>query len=132
MKRKLLVFVLVSVVLGMGVTTKGVTQEWVRRYDGGVGADRGKAISLALSGDVCVTGEAYQTAPVNGECRTLRYNSGGTELWSKAYDGPVANANDGALAVTTDSSGNVYITGYSPSANTGQVIVNHCGWHMAH
>ena len=122
MKRKLLVIVLVSLVLGMGATAKGVTEEWVKRYDGGVGVDSAKAIALDSSGNVCVTGEETQGGTISGQCRTISYDAAGNQLWSTAYDGPVLNANDGALAIATDSSGNVYITGYSPSANTGQDI----------
>jgi len=43
---------------------------------------------------------------------TLKYNSSGALQWVQRYNGPVNN-DDRAYAITTDNSGNVYVTGTS-------------------
>jgi uncharacterized delta-60 repeat protein len=44
------------------------------------------------------------------------FAQGGIPLWTNRYNGP-ANFGDSAQAVAVDSSGNVFVTGYSPDAN---------------
>jgi uncharacterized delta-60 repeat protein len=49
---------------------------------------------------------------------TIKYNSGGTELWSARYDGP-AHGDDRPAKIIVDSSGNAFVTGRSAGAGTG-------------
>jgi hypothetical protein len=46
-----------------------------------------------------------------------------TTEWVARYDGPAANSYDRAIAVTTDSTGNIYVTGPSTGSGTGQDYV---------
>jgi uncharacterized delta-60 repeat protein len=85
-------------------------QLWVRRYNGpGDFYDRATAIATDASGNVYVTGRSIG---VNEDYATVVYNSRGTQLWVRRYNGP-GNGIDGANAIATDSAGRLYVTGYS-------------------
>jgi uncharacterized repeat protein (TIGR01451 family) len=87
---------------------------WVARYTGsGSFADRPSALAIDSSGYIYVTGITSQGAfDPTGNYATVKYDSNGNELWVVVYDGP-ANAGDGATEISVDSSGNIYVTGYS-------------------
>jgi len=85
-------------------------QLWVARYDGpGNYADRATAIALDGMGNVYVTGESFN-ANGNTDYATIKYNSAGQQQWVARYNGP-ANADDSAVSIAVDSSGNAYVTG---------------------
>lgn len=89
-----------------------VTEEWVARYNGpGNLWDEGKDITFDSSGNVYVTGRSYGWG-TDFACTTIKYDSDGNEIWAARYNGPT-NLDDGANAITLDSTGNVYLTGYS-------------------
>jgi hypothetical protein len=93
-------------------------QQWVARYNGPGGTDDG-AYSIAVdgSGNVYVTGES-EGSVTSFDYATIKYNSSGDSLWVRRYNGP-GNIDDGALSIVLDSSGNVYVTGYSTGSGTG-------------
>ena len=48
---------------------------------------------------------------------TIKYDSSGNELWARTYNGP-GDDKDLARRIALDSTGNVYVTGYSPGVGT--------------
>lgn len=98
-------------------------QLWVKRYDGSVNTscfyyDYARAIFVDADGNVYVTGESWGNDNLNGDYLTLKYNSSGTLLWVKRYNGP-SSKNDNALSIAVDPSGNVYVTGGSQQQGKG-------------
>ena len=94
-------------------------QQWAKSYNGsGNGYDAGQALAVDDSGNVYVTGVSTAQNGL-GDCVTIKYDTDGNEQWAKTYDGP-ANGNDYGNSVTVDGSGNVYVTGTSAGAKTGQ------------
>ena len=93
-------------------------QLWVARYNGPSNLDDyGKAIAIDGSGNVYVTGSSVDS--VNGfDYGTVKYNSDGQQQWVARYNGP-ANQDDEPYAMAVDSSGNVYVTGYSTGLDSG-------------
>ncbi len=88
---------------------------WVRRYNGpGNGDDRGYAIAVDGPGNVYVTG--YSDNGANHDYLTVIYYTDG-KISELRYDGP-GNGDDEAQALALDSSGNVYVTGYSWGSET--------------
>ena len=88
---------------------------WTNRYDGpGRDDDVPKALAVDGSGNLIVTGS---TTTANGytDYATVKYSSAGVPLWTNSFDGGNDN-NDGATAVAVDSSGKVFVTGYSDTS----------------
>jgi uncharacterized delta-60 repeat protein len=92
------------------------SQLWAARYNGpGDAEDAAQALALDSSGNVYVTGYSYSESTGN-DYATVKYGPNGNELWVKSYNGPV-NGEDVALALTVDTSDNVYLTGYSAGSD---------------
>ena len=74
--------------------------------------DEPNAISIDGQGNIIVVGDSdNDPSPfVNNDYLTVKYSSSGTLLWSVRYNSS-ANDNDRALALATDVSNNVYVTG---------------------
>ena len=94
-------------------------QQWAKSYNGtGNSYDAGLALAVDASGNVYVTGVSTAQNGL-GDCVTIKYDTDGNQQWTKTYDGP-ANGNDYGNSVTIDGSGNVYVTGSSAGAKSGQ------------
>jgi sugar lactone lactonase YvrE len=93
-------------------------EQWVARYNGPSNSDDyGNAIGIDGSGNVYVTGSSVDS--VNGfDYATVKYDNSGQEQWAARYNGP-GNQDDEPYAMAVDSSGNVYVTGYSTGSGTG-------------
>jgi uncharacterized delta-60 repeat protein len=93
-------------------------QAWVARYNGpGNYNDFARDMAVDSSGNAYVTGYTYIDG-MNRDYATVKYNSAGAEEWAKTYDGP-ENGIDYAYGIAVDTSGNVYVTGYSEGTGTG-------------
>jgi hypothetical protein len=98
---------------------------------GGSGADYANGICCDLNGNIYVVGHTYSTngiASTDGHQPTfgggpksdaflVKYNSSGLGLWGTYYGYVGANYGDYGKSVCTDEYGNVYMTGYTGSAN---------------
>jgi uncharacterized delta-60 repeat protein len=93
-------------------------QQWVARYNGpGNDSDGAYAIALDGSGNVIVTGGSVGTTFPDYDYATIKYTSAGQQQWVARYDGP-AHDRDEAPHMAVDSSGNIYVTGYSTGSGT--------------
>jgi len=85
---------------------------WTNRYNGAKNYnDMAHTVAVDGGGNVYVTG--YTTA-TNGysDYATIKYSSMGVPVWTNLING-AGNDNDDATSLVVDSSGNVYVTGYS-------------------
>ncbi len=78
--------------------------------------DEANAIAVDISGNVYVTGYSYQGNSSFNDYATIKFNSSGQQQWVQRYSGP-PNMNDEAQSIAADTSGNVYVTGFSTSVN---------------
>lgn len=93
-------------------------QQWVARYNGPAnGDDFAYAIAIDSSGNLHVTGSSRGPG-TDFDYATVKYNSSGQQQWAERYTGP-GGAFAEAKAIAVDGSGNVYVTGHSPGAGTG-------------
>jgi hypothetical protein len=83
---------------------------WQKSYDGGY-EDRGSGIAVDSSGNVYVIGVSCDSNG-GGDYFTIKYNSNGDTVWQKRYDSG-NGMNDYGFGIAVDSSGNVYVIGYS-------------------
>ena len=94
-----------------------VAEAWVSRYDGETADDDGgQAITIDSSGNIYVTGYSWGDES-SSDYATMKYDTDGNRLWVARYNGP-ANAEDWALDLVLDSSGNLYVTGWSQGNGT--------------
>jgi len=90
---------------------------WTNRYNGPANGGNGSsAIAVDHNGNVFVTGFSCNgTDSTTDDYATIAYSNSGVPLWTNRYDGP-AKHSDRAQAIAVDSSGNVFVTGYSATA----------------
>jgi uncharacterized delta-60 repeat protein len=90
---------------------------WARRYNGPANEwDEAVAIALDDFGNVYVSGFSFGTGTYR-DYLTIKYDSIGTELWVKRYNGP-GNNTDEPRGLAVDVFGNVYVTGFSSGDGT--------------
>ena len=85
-------------------------QQWATSYNGsGSNDEYPYALHVDASGNVYVTGQALR-AVTGWDVLTVKYNSAGVQQWAAPFAG--AFNYDVGYAVSADSGGNVYVTGY--------------------
>ncbi len=90
-------------------------EQWVSRYDE-TAQDNGWFVKIAGPNRIVVVGY------INSDIILLMYDSDGNEVWKYRYDGP-GNDYDLAERVTTNSTGDIYITGRSNSGGNNDDMV---------
>jgi uncharacterized delta-60 repeat protein len=87
---------------------------WTRKYDYTLVGGSDKAFQLAIDGqgNIFLTGRSDSDPSVNSntDAITLKYNSLGTLLWVKRYNG-ISNGNDQTRQIKVSTAGNVYVAG---------------------
>ncbi len=93
------------------------SQLWATTFNGVANAgDYACDIAVDYSGNAYVTGKSYGGAATGYDYATVKYNTAGTQQWAKVHNGP-SSVGDSAEAIVVDCDGNVYVTGYTNSAN---------------
>jgi uncharacterized delta-60 repeat protein len=92
-------------------------EQWTARYNAGAWTDQAVAIALDSNGNVYVTGYSHSGPAVSADYATIKYSNSGVQQWVARYNGP-ANLHDQAKQIALDNNGNIYVTGYSSSADT--------------
>jgi len=91
------------------------TKQWTKQL-GTSSSDQGNSVTTDSSGNIYVTGVTYNYLDGNtgiggaGDIFLVKYNSSGTKQWTKQLG---TTSGDEGRGVTTDSSGNIYVTGYT-------------------
>ena len=90
------------------------TKQWTKKL-GTAQNDLANGVATDSSGNFYVTGFTYQhldgnTSAGNADLFVVKYNSSGTKQWTKQLG---TSSTDLADGVATDSSGNVYVVGYT-------------------
>ncbi len=87
-------------------------QQWAVTYNGAAGGfDAATGVAADNSGNVYVTGQTINSAS-NYDIALIKYSPAGVQQWVRIWNGS-GNNNDIPNAITSDSSGNTYITGYT-------------------
>ena len=99
---------------------------WARGGKGG-GYEIGNSVSADKLGNVFVTGTFSGSTITFGnftltnsdssDVYIVKYNSLGNVLWAKSAGGNAANGDNEGYSVSTDSIGNVFLTGYFNSSS---------------
>ncbi len=96
------------------------TKQWTNQL-GSSSRDSANDVATDSSGNIYVTGTTYweldgNTSAGKADLFVVKYNSSGTKLWTKQNG---TDRYDEARGVATDSSGNVYVTGYTEGGLDG-------------
>ena len=96
------------------------TKQWTNQL-GSSSRDSADDVATDSSGNIYVTGTTYSeldgnTSAGNADLFVVKYNSSGTHQWTKQLG---TDRYDEARGVATDSSGNVYVTGYTEGGLDG-------------
>jgi uncharacterized delta-60 repeat protein len=91
------------------------TIQW-QRILGGTDQERGYAVAIDSSDNVYVLGRTYSTGAGGSDLLLAKYDLSGTIQWQRILGGTDYEYGE---SVTVDSSGNVYVIGYTGSAGAG-------------
>ena len=95
-----------------------VSEDWAARYNGPANNEEGQP-KMAVDPE----GNVYVTGPSEGigtgyDYATIKFSAAGGQQWVARYNGP-ADGDDYPFSIGLDAEGNVYVTGFSEGAGTG-------------
>jgi uncharacterized delta-60 repeat protein len=90
------------------------TIQWQRTL-GGTGIDNGRAVAVDSSDNIIIVGDTYSTGAGGYDLLIAKYNSSGSIQWQRTLGGA---STERGYSVTTDSSDNIIVTGYTNSTGT--------------
>jgi uncharacterized delta-60 repeat protein len=93
--------------------------QWQKTLDAS-DTDQGYDITVDSSGNIYVSGFT-NAATVLYELLVVKYNSSGTIQWQKTLSG-ASGSYDAGVSIKTDTSGNVYVFGYTGASNVEQFL----------
>lgn len=101
------------------------TKQWTKLLGVASSITLAKTITCDSSGNIYVAGYTYgnldaQTKTGSTDLFVVKYNSSGTKQWTKLLG--VASANTNAFGISTDSSGNIFVTGYTTGNLDGETL----------
>lgn len=85
---------------------------WLRNYDGEGNSSTAIGLSADDSGNCYVSGHSIRFAQ-SWNIVTIKYSPSGITQWTKMYNGTGANVQEVLTAMRLDSSGNIYLAGYT-------------------
>ena len=86
-------------------------QLWNQTW-GGPNLDSGEGVAIDSNGNIYVTGYTESFDGSDADMVIIKYDVDGNQLWNRTWGG---SDDDGAFDIITDSSDDVYITGYTKS-----------------
>lgn len=92
---------------------------WISTW-GGTGTDYGYSVTTDISDNIYVAGYTASTGAGSVDFLIAKYDSTGSIVWQRTLGG---TENDYGYSVTTDSSGNVYVTGYTASTSSYDILL---------
>ena len=93
------------------------TIQW-QRVLGGSGNDKCFSAAIDSSDNLYVFGYTASTGAGSNDFLLAKYNSSGTIQWQRVLGG---SSNENANSITIDSSGNIYVCGFTLSAGEGSL-----------
>ena len=93
----------------------GAQSYWIALL-GGTGNDYGWSVAVDSAGNIIVMGYTASAGAGSNDFLIAKYDSAGTLQWQRTLGG---TGSDVGLSVTTDSAGNIIVTGYTTSAGAG-------------
>ncbi|MBN1801328.1 MAG: SBBP repeat-containing protein [Candidatus Lokiarchaeota archaeon] len=78
---------------------------------GGIGPDIGRDLVIDNSSNIYITGVTWGNG-INPNICLIKFNSSGTILWNETWGG---NSPDEGLGIDLDTSGSIYVSGYTKS-----------------
>ncbi len=96
-------------------------QLWASRYNHGIdNINYAYNVAVDYNGNVYVSGHSDVCYSRATEWITVKYDSGGNQIWVQPYNSWLESTTGGPGAMKLDASGNLYITGASYAAQTSR------------